>query len=234
MRLILFLLIILQSNLLIAKNNSVEKELYYDDSQFISKYIKKLTSIKELEKILHTSNDITLKIATIIRLCDFLDNDRAFQLVLNSVHQYRVSEFQHDIYWKIRTSAIYNLGKKSVKLSANKKIQIQSLAILLFKQDKNFFVIGASAHTMVRIATNINPNANVHRFFKKRTIANLFSERLLELKEYENDLCIILTKACIRLKDPQTYLALIEVRKKRFHPKVLVIVQNAIYYLKGL
>ncbi|MDH4128090.1 MAG: hypothetical protein OEV44_05015 [Spirochaetota bacterium] len=230
------ILTILISSLTFAKNENANtnEDIYLTDRAFEKKYINKLKSIKYLSLAYYESKDLHEKMFLIKRLTDFLNDNDAFNTVIDAVNEELPEKGNGDLYWKIRASAIYLLGEKAINLPNNKKIIILQNLVNRFKTDKKYLVIAASAFTLVKLATD-NPNTKSdHRLLNKRTIANLFSDRILNLNHHENYLCWALSKASMRLGDPLTRYALIEARKKPFNRRVLSEIQKSINFLSKI
>lgn len=234
MRYCLVFVFIFLCSILLAQieNSDTLDDLYLSDEEFELKYLNQLTSVKDLRIAYIRSDDVQEKILLLKRLSDFLQNDLAFDTVIEAINEEKPSLRGGDQFWKLRASAIHFLGENGVTLSQKKRFIILKKTAQRFKIEKSPRVIAVSAFTLVKLAKDDPSTISTHRLFNKRTISYLLSDRLLQLKPNENYLCWALTKASIQLGDPNAFLALKEVRKKPFHPKVLVQIQKALQILK--
>jgi len=185
-----------------------------------------------LRKAFLRSEDNKEKILILKRLTDFINEEMAFITVLDSVERGDKVHNGDNRDWKLRASAIYLLGEKGKKLSEEKRLLILKKVVKQFKKENDPFILSVSAYTLSKLATDDPDQLSNHRLFNKRTISYLLCEKLLILKPYENELCLHLIEASIILNDPYTNLALMEIRKRKFHPVVLSRVKKAIQILK--
>ncbi len=206
---------------------NLSKDLLLSDRDFEFKYIMKLKSVDVLVQMFHNSDRKDERVMIIKRLSAFLSNPKAFDLLIYAISNNSPSPNGPDPDWLVRASAIYLLGLKGQNLSKAKRLIILKWTAERFKREKKPIIIASCSFTLLKLATDPPDKQSSHKLFNKRKISYLFSEKLLTLKPHENYLCSILVKAIVDLGDDNSYLALSEMRKKPFHPKVLAQIQKA-------
>ncbi len=231
--LIVFLIFLLASPIFSASEDlDLSRDLLLSDRDFEFKYIMKLKSVDVMVQMFHNSDRRDEKVMLVKRLSLFLSKEKAFNLLIYAISSNSPSPKGPDPDWLVRASAIYLLGLKGQNLSEEKRLVILKWTAERFKREKKPIVIASCTFTLVKLAIDPPDKRSTHKLFNKRKISYLFSERLLSLKTHENLLCSILVKAIVDLGDSNSYLALSEMRKKPFHPKVLAQIQKAMNQLK--
>lgn len=230
MRYTVILFFILFQQLSQAQNTDKQflDDLRLTDEAYFSKYVKSWKSPEGLLQALDRSRSIQDKTAIIIQLSNYLSQDKVLNRIILAIANHSPQKGKADRAWKFRAIAIYMLGEKGEKLSDVQQIRIQETARLYFRTDREDRVLAAAAYTLVRLARDDSKQISTHRLFNKRTISYLLSERIVSLKGHQNYLCWALTRASVRLGDSFTRHALRETKKKPFHRKVRVVVQDAI------
>ncbi len=230
--LIVFLVFLLTSPIFSVNDDlDLSKDLLLSDRAFEFKYIMKLKSVDVMVQMFHNSDRNDEKVMVIKRLSMFLSNPKAFDLLIYAISSNIPSPNGPDPDWLVRASAIYLLGLKGQNLSEAKRLTILKWTAERFKREKKPIIIASCTFTLVKLATDPPDKQSSHKLFNKRKISYLFSERLLQVKPHENYLCSVLVKAIVDLGDTNSYLALSEMRKKPFHPKVLAQIQKAMNQL---
>ncbi|GMT50337.1 MAG: hypothetical protein IEMM0008_1876 [bacterium] len=231
--LIVFLVFLLASPMFSASEDlDLSKDLLLSDRDFEFKYIMKLKSVDVMVQMFHNSDRRDERVMLVKRLSMFLTHQKAFNLLIHAISNGIPSPDGPDPDWLVRASAIYLLGLNGKDLAEAKRLIILKWAADRFKGEKKPIVIASCAFTLVKLAIDPPDKRSSHKLFNKRKISYLFSERLLTLTPHENLLCSVLVKAIVDLGDFNSYLALSEMRKKPFHPKVLAQIQKAMDQLK--
>lgn len=232
---ILFLSLMLISTVSLSfpQNNDdgLQDELSLSDTEFEEKYIQKMNSLVDLRQGYLKTKDPRFKILYLKRMSQFLPDDLAYDTLFQVLSEEISSPKQKESFWKIRGSIIFFFGENGNNLPEEKKIRVVEEIIKHFREETEPYIISICAYSLVKLTTNESSYKSSHRLTKKRTITYLFSERLLELKSYENFLCSHLVEASVQLNDPELHTVLQEIRKRHFHPKVLEQIDKALKVL---
>ncbi|MDH5682148.1 MAG: hypothetical protein OEZ36_11210 [Spirochaetota bacterium] len=233
MRYIFFLLILFSYELSLAQNTDKQflEDLRLSDEEYDYKYIQKWNSPELLLQALSRTSSSRQKTAIIIKLTDYLSQDKVLNRIILAIANHYPIKGKADMNWKLRAVALYMLGEKGQGLAGYQRLKIQQTAQYYFRKDPEARVLAAAAYTLVKLATDDANQLSDHRLFNKRTISYLLSERIVALEAQENYLCWALARASIRLGDSFTCHALRETKKKPFHRKVRIVVQDAINIL---